>query len=58
MEELNKKDLEKAAGGLNAEAPHCPKCQSTELELVGPVDIGTPPEYRCKACGYEWMLAL
>ena len=58
MDELNRKDLQQAAGGLNADAPHCPKRQSRELTLVGPVGIGTPPTYRCKACGYEWMLAL
>ena len=58
MDKLDKKELQKAAGGLNADDPHCPKFQSRELELVGPVDIGTLPTYRCKACGYEWMLAL
>ena len=58
MDELNKKDLQQAAGGLNADEPHCPKCGSKELTLAGPVDIGMPPTYRCKACGYEWMLAL
>ncbi len=58
MDELNQKELQKAAGGLNADEPHCPKCGSSDLTLIGPVDIGTPPTYRCKACGYEWMLAL
>lgn len=58
VDELKKKDLQQAAGGLNTDDPHCPKCQSRELTLVGPADIGTPPTYRCKACGYEWMLAL
>ena len=58
MDELSKKELEKAAGGLSEELPHCPKCQGKDLELIGPVDIGTLPTYRCKACDYEWMLAL
>ena len=31
MGELNKRELEKAAGGLNTEGPHCPKCQSKDL---------------------------
>ena len=43
---------------MSEELPHCPKCQGKDLELVGPVDIGTLPTYRCKTCGYEWMLAL
>ena len=60
MEELNRKELENVSGGTNAEdySPHCPKCQSRDLELAGPVDIGTPPCYRCRSCGYEWMMAL
>ena len=58
MEELNKKELEKAAGGMREVLPHCPKCRSKDLGLVAPVDIGTLQTYRCKACGYEWRLAL
>ena len=58
MEILDKEKLQQASGGVYEDAPHCPKCQNKDLELVGPVDIGTLPTYRCKACGYEWMLAL
>ncbi len=58
MEILDKEKLQQASGGVYEGAPHCPKCRSKELTLVGPVDIGTPPTYRCKACGYEWMMAL
>ena len=58
MEELNKEKIQQASGGVYEDAPHCPKCQSTDLVLIGPVDIGTPPCYRCNSCGYEWMLAL
>ena len=58
MNEIDNKQLEQVAGGTNNDAPHCPKCQSKDLVLIGPVDIGTPPCYRCQACGYEWMLAL
>ena len=58
MEILYKEKLQQASGGVYEDAPHCPKCRSKELTLVGPVDIGTPPTYRCKACGYEWMMAL
>ena len=58
MEELNKETLQQVSGGVDETAPHCPKCRSKDLTPVGPVDIGTPPCYRCKACGYEWMLAL
>ncbi len=53
MDELNKKELQQASGGVNEDGPHCPKCGSKELELVGPVDIGTLPTYRCKTCSYE-----
>lgn len=56
--ELRDKELQKVSGGVDAASPHCPKCHSTDLELVGKVDIGTLPTFRCKACGYEWMLAL
>lgn len=58
MEELNKEELQKASGGVCEDEPHCPKCRSKEIVLVGPADIGTPPCYHCNACGYEWMLAL
>ena len=58
MEELNKEKIQQASGGVYEDAPHCPKCQSTDLVLDGQVDIGTPPCYRCNSCGYEWMLAL
>ncbi len=58
MEILDKEKLQQASGGVYEGAPHCPKCRSKELTLVGRVDIGTPPTYRCKACGYEWMMAL
>ncbi len=58
MKELKHEKLEQVTGGTNEYAPHCPKCCSTDLELVGPADIGTPPCYHCKACDYEWMMAL
>lgn len=58
MKEVSKEKLQQVAGGVCEDAPHCPKCRSTDLILVGPTDIGTPPCYRCKSCGYEWMLAL
>ncbi len=58
MKEVNKEKLQQVAGGVCEDAPHCPKCQGRDLVLVGPADIGTPPCFRCKACGYEWMLAL
>ncbi len=58
MDELNKEKIQQASGGVYEDAPHCPKCQSTDLVLIGPMDIGTPPCYRCSSCGYEWMLAL
>ena len=56
--ELNKKELQQVSGGANEDMPHCPKCQSRSLQLIGPADIGTLPSYRCESCGYEWMLAL
>ena len=56
--ELNKNELQQVSGGVYEDTPHCPKCQSKDLQLVGPADIGTPPCYRCKACEYEWMMAL
>ena len=56
--ELKKEELRQASGGIYEDGPHCPKCQSKELLLVGPVDFGTPPCYRCKDCDYEWMMAL
>ena len=46
MDELNKEKLQQASGGVYEDAPHCPKCQGTDLVLIGPVDIGTPPCYR------------
>ena len=55
---LNKKELQQVAGGVYEDTPHCPVCQSRNLQLVGPADIGTPPCYRCKSCDYEWMMAL
>ena len=58
MKELNKEELHRVSGGVYEDIPHCPKCQSRELVLVGPMDIGTLPCYRCKDCDYEWMLAL
>ena len=58
MDELKKKELQKVTGGANEDAPHCPKCRSTDLKLTGPADIGTPPCFHCNACGYEWMMAL
>lgn len=56
--ELHETELQQVSSGANADIPHCPKCQSTDLKLVGPVDIGTPPCYHCRSCGYEWMMAL
>ena len=58
MNEVDNKKLQQVSGGVNADTPHCPKCQSIDLMLIGPVDIGTLPTYRCKSCGYEWMMAL
>ena len=58
MEKLSKEELQQASGGVYEDTPHCPKCQGKDLVLIGPGDIGTPPCYRCQACGYEWMLAL
>ncbi len=58
MNEVDNKDLKQVSGGSNIDAPHCLKCHSTDLLLIGPVDFGTPPCYRCKSCGYEWMMAL
>ena len=55
---LNKEELHWVSGGVYEDTPHCPKCQSKDLLPVGPVDIGTPPCFRCKSCGYEWMMAL
>lgn len=57
-EELKAEELHQVSGGAYDDTPHCPKCQGKELVLVGPVDIGTPPCYRCQSCGYEWMMAL
>ena len=37
MKELKHEELEQVTGGTNEYAPHCPKCCSTDLELVGPV---------------------
>ena len=58
MEKLSKEELQQASGGVCEDAPHCPKCHSKDLILIGPADIGTPPCCRCNSCGYEWMLAL
>ena len=58
MEELNKEQLRQASGGTGEDSPHCPKCRSSDLTLVGPADIGTPPCWRCNSCGYEWMMPL
>ena len=58
MDEIENKDLKQVSGGTDADEPHCPKCRSTDIELTGPADFGTPPCYRCKSCGYEWMMAL
>ena len=57
-QELKKEEMRKVSGGTYDDTPHCPKCKSKDLALVGPVDIGTPPCFRCKSCGYEWMMAL
>ncbi len=58
IKELDKEELHQVSGGVYEDTPHCPKCQSRDLVLVGPVDFGTPPCYRCKSCDYEWMMAL
>lgn len=56
--ELNTEELRRVPGGVYEDTPHCPKCQGKDLALTGPVDFGTPPCFRCKSCGYEWMMAL
>ena len=58
MDELKNKDLEKAAGGANANQPHCPYCQSTDIQLIPARDIGELPDYRCNACGKTWGMPL
>ncbi len=57
---LTAADYEKVTGGtgLTADDVHCLKCQSQDVEVADPGDIGTLPTYRCRKCGYEWMRAL
>ena len=58
IKELEQKELQQVSGGTAEDTFHSPKCRSKDVQLVGPADIGTPPCFRCNACGYEWMLAL
>ena len=58
VSEADLKELEQVSGGFYDELNRCPRCQGKDLLATGPADIGTPPCFHCKSCGYEWMMAL
>ena len=51
MEDLKKEELQKASGGVSTDTPHCPKCQSKDLMLVGRWISARPPVTAVKPAG-------